>query len=169
MGGGYHTGNRTPVAEFNIKIDPEAAHIVFNAGWPVVMVGLDLTHQALATPDALAAVDAVGTAPARFVRGLLDFSAATHRAAGFEHPPVHDPCAVAYVIDPAVVAVRKAPVDIELHGQLTTGMTVTDFRLPAPPDCKTSVATELDRERFWELVVAALERIGEGTAQAATA
>ena len=132
------------------------------------MVGLDLTHQALATPEVLAAVDAVGTAPARFVRRLLDFSAVTHGAAGFEHPPVHDPCAVAYVIDPAVVATRRAPVAIELHGQLTTGMTVTDFRFPAPPDCRTSVATELDRERFWELVVTALERIGEGTGRDTT-
>jgi len=50
MGGGYHEGNWSPVAEFNIKIDPEAAHIVFNEAWPVTMVGLDLTHQALATP-----------------------------------------------------------------------------------------------------------------------
>ena len=45
MGGGYHTGNWSAVAEFNIKIDPEAAHIVFNAGWPLTMVGLDLTHR----------------------------------------------------------------------------------------------------------------------------
>ncbi|WP_204264986.1 nucleoside hydrolase, partial [Escherichia coli] len=49
MGGGYHVGNWSPVAEFNIKIDPEAAHIVFNEKWPLTMVGLDLTHQALAT------------------------------------------------------------------------------------------------------------------------
>lgn len=170
MGGGYHTGNRTPVAEFNIAIDPEAAHIVFNAGWPVVMVGLDLTHQALATPDVLTAIDRVGSAPARFVRGLMDFSADSHKAAaGSEYPPVHDPCAVAYVIDPAVVATRKAPVDIELQGRLTTGMTVTDLRFPAPDQCRTSVAVELDRERFWGLVVDALERIGEASPREARA
>ncbi|MFP3700953.1 nucleoside hydrolase, partial [Burkholderia sp. SIMBA_013] len=51
MGGGYHVGNWSAVAEFNIIIDPEAAHIVFNEKWPVVMVGLDLTHQALATDE----------------------------------------------------------------------------------------------------------------------
>ena len=50
MGGGYHVGNWSAVAEFNIKVDPEAAHVVFNEPWPVTMVGLDLTHQALCTP-----------------------------------------------------------------------------------------------------------------------
>lgn len=51
MGGGVHVGNWSATAEFNIIIDPEAAHIVFNEPWPVVMVGLDLTHQALATRE----------------------------------------------------------------------------------------------------------------------
>src|SRR3954454_8476632 len=71
MGGGYHVGNWSAVAEFNIKIDPEAAHIVFNEKWPVVMVGLDLTHQALATPDVVAQIEAVGTKPAKFVMELM--------------------------------------------------------------------------------------------------
>lgn len=165
MGGGYHEGNWSPVAEFNIIIDPEAAHIVFNESWPVTMVGLDLTHQALATPDVVKKIAAVGTGPAGFVLELLDFFGATYREAqGFEHPPVHDPCAVAYVIDPDVMTVRKAPVDVELTGGLTLGMTVTDFRAPAPADCHTQVAVELDHERFWNLVVDALERIGDTNA-----
>ncbi|MER5840377.1 MULTISPECIES: uridine-preferring nucleoside hydrolase UriH [Streptomyces] len=162
MGGGYHEGNWSAVAEFNIIIDPEAAHIVFNESWPVTMVGLDLTHQALATPEVAKRIAAVGTKPAEFVGELLDFFGATYKEAqGFEHPPVHDPCAVAYVIDPSVMTVRKAPVDVELTGGLTLGMTVTDFRAPAPADCHTQVAVELDRERFWDLVVDALERIGD--------
>lgn len=100
MGGGYHTGNWSAVAEFNIKIDPEAAHIVFNAGWPLTMVGLDLTHQALATPEVVSKIVAVGTAPAQFVLELLEFFGTMYKSAqGFDYPPVHDPCAVAYVID----------------------------------------------------------------------
>ncbi|MGB5953017.1 MAG: nucleoside hydrolase [Ornithinimicrobium sp.] len=162
MGGGYHTGNWSPVAEFNIVIDPEAAHIVFNAGWPVVMVGLDLTHQALATPDVAERVAAVKTGPSQFLAELLEFFGEVYKdTQGFDSPPVHDPCAVAYVIDPSIVEVRRAPVDIELNGALTTGMTVTDFRAEAPQDCMTSVATTLDHERFWDLIVDALERIGE--------
>lgn len=162
MGGGYHVGNWSPVAEFNIKIDPEAAHIVFNAGWEVVMVGLDLTHQALATPDVVEQIAQIGTGPARFVVELLEFFGEMYQEAqGFEHPPVHDPCAVAYVIDPEVMTTRTVPVDIELTGTLTLGMTVADFRAPAPPDCRTSVAVDLDRQRFWDLVTDALVRIGE--------
>lgn len=162
MGGGYHVGNKTPVAEFNIAIDPEAAHIVFNAGWEVVMVGLDLTHQALATPEVVERIATVKTTPGQFVLELMDFFAETYRTIqGFDSPPVHDPCAVAYVIDPAVVQVRKAPVDIELRGALTTGMTVTDLRGTAPDDCRTSVAVTLDHTGFWDLVVDALQRIGD--------
>lgn len=163
MGGGYHVGNWSAVAEFNIKIDPEAAHIVFNESWPVVMVGLDLTHQALATPDVVERIEALGTAPSRFVVELLEFFASTYREAqGFEFPPVHDPCAVAYVIDPSIVQTVAVPIDIELTGTLTLGMTVADFRSPAPADCTTFAATTLDRERFWDLVVDALATIGEG-------
>lgn len=162
MGGGYHVGNWSAVAEFNIKIDPEAAHIVFNESWPVVMVGLDLTHQALATPEVAQRIAAIGTGPARFVGELLDFFGTTYKdAQGFDSPPVHDPCAVAYVIDPTIVKTVKVPIDIELTGTLTLGMTVADFRSPAPADCTTWAATELDHERFWGLVTDALETIGE--------
>lgn len=162
MGGGFHVGNWSATAEFNIIIDPEAAHIVFNESWPLTMVGLDLTHQALATPEVRARIEAIGTAPSRFVGELLDFFASTYlEAQGFTHPPVHDPCAVAYVIDPSVMTVRKTPLDVELTGTLTLGMTVADFRSPPPADCTTQVAVDLDTEKFWALIEDALHRIGE--------
>ena len=162
MGGGVAVGNRSPVAEFNIAIDPEAADIVFSAGWTVVMVGLDLTHQALATPRVRERVRAVGTGPARFVDELLEFFAGAYRdVQGFDAPPVHDPCAVAHVIDPTVVRTVPMPIAVETAGRLTTGMTVADRRAPAPAGCRTHAALELDHERFWDLVVDALVRIGD--------
>lgn len=162
MGGGYHVGNWSAVAEFNIIIDPEAAHIVFNEKWPLTMVGLDLTHQALATEEVADRIAAVGTKPAKFVGELLEFFGQTYKdAQGFDFPPVHDPCAVAYVIDRSVMTTRRVPLDVELTGTLTLGMTVADFRAPAPDDCNTSVAVDLDHQKFWDLVVDALERIGE--------
>ncbi|GLK17632.1 nucleoside hydrolase [Herbiconiux flava] len=162
MGGGYHVGNWSATSEFNIIIDPEAAHIVFNESWPLTMVGLDLTHQALATPEVRERIRAIDTAPARFVEELLEFFAGTYlEAQGFLHPPVHDPCAVARVIDPDVMTARRVPLDVELSGTLTLGMTVADFRSPAPEDCITQVAVDLDHERFWALIVDALERIGD--------
>jgi purine nucleosidase len=162
MGGGVSTGNWSATAEFNIVIDPEAAHIVFNESWPVTMVGLNLTHQALATPEVAERIAAVGTAPARFVGELLDFFGHTYREAqGFDAPPVHDPCAVAYVIDPSIMTVQRMPIDVELSGSLTLGMTVADFRAPAPENCTTQAAIDLDADRFWDLIVDALERIGD--------
>ena len=162
MGGGVNVGNWSATSEFNIVADPEAAHIVFDESWPVTMVGLDVTHQALATPSVASAIEAVGTGPARFVGELLDFFANAYRGEqGFESPPVHDPCAVAYVIDPSVLTTVSVPLRVELSGALTLGMTVADFRAPAPPDCTTRVARSLDHGRFWALVVDALERIGD--------
>lgn len=157
MGGGYAKGNVTAAAEFNIACDPEAAHIVFHEPWPLTMVGLDLTHQALATPEVIARITALGTPLAQFVTEVLtSFGAAYRRLRGFGAPPVHDPCAVALVIDPEVMTVRAAPLDVELSGSLTAGMTVADFRHPAPADCPTKVGVTLDQERFWNLVVDSL-------------
>ncbi|MDU7102254.1 MAG: nucleoside hydrolase, partial [Corynebacterium sp.] len=161
MGGGYHEGNWSPVAEFNIKIDPEAAHIVFEEPWPVTMVGLDLTHQALATPEVEAEIKALGTPVSEFVVGLFGFFRKAYQAnQGFDNPPVHDPCTIAYLIDPDIVQTRKAPVHVELAGALTTGMTVTDLREPADASCHTQVATTLDHAGFWRLVFDALENLG---------
>lgn len=163
MGGGYHVGNWSAVAEFNIKVDPEAAHIVFNESWPVTMVGLDLTHQALCTPEVQHRIDGLGTDLAHFVSGLMDFFRKTYQDnQDFIDPPVHDPCTVAYLIDPSVVKTRRCPVDVELHGELTLGMTVADFRgsEPSAEECHTQVATELDFDKFWDLVTDAIERIG---------
>ncbi|MFC0625569.1 uridine-preferring nucleoside hydrolase UriH [Kribbella deserti] len=161
MGGAYAGGNWAPKAEFNILADPEAAHIVINEPWPLTMVGLDLTHQALATPDVVERIAAVGTGPARFVVELIEFFAQAYELNQyFTAPPVHDPCAVARVIDPAAMTTRYAPLNVELTGTLTRGMTVADFRAPAPPGCTTQVAVDLDHTRFWNLVIDALQRIG---------
>ena len=180
MGGAYGAGNFSPSAEFNIAVDPEAAAIVFGEDWPVVMVGLDLTHQALATPAVQERFRELGTPSGDFLAALVDaFRSNYKNAQGFDNPPVHDPCAVAYVIDPTVVETVSVPVSVELAGTLTRGRTVADLRafgaalasgVPgggAAPEasaadaaCTTSVATRLDVDRFWDLVVDAVERLG---------
>jgi len=161
MGGGYSKGNVTPAAEFNIAVDPEAAQAVFTAPWKVTMVGLDLTHQALATPQVRQRFSALGTQAGTFVADILEFFAGSYRAdQGFDAPPVHDPCAVARVIDPSVMTVAPAHVEIELAGRLTTGMTVTDFRGRNGATMDTDVAITLDVQKFWDTVVTAVAGIG---------
>jgi len=162
MGGGAHTGNLTPVAEFNIAFDPEAADLVFSAGWPVIMAGLDATHQALATPEVMARVAALEGPKAAFLVDLLaEYGRRYANVQGFAAPPVHDPVAVAIVIDEELggghVELVRAPIAVETAGRHTTGMTVVDLRPWVAHDaCPTAVALGLDAAWFWDLVVTAV-------------
>jgi purine nucleosidase len=164
MGGSYTRGNTTPAAEFNIAVDPEAAAVVFEADWDVTMVGLDLTHQALATPQVLERIRGLGSPLSTTVLEFLEFFAARYRELGSQpHPPIHDPCAVARVARPELVDCVDAFVAVETQGRWTSGMTVTDFRRRAGRPFNTSVATHLDFEGFWDLMIDALARIGNAT------
>ena len=157
MGGSTERGNSQPLAEFNALVDPEAAEIVFTSGVPLTMVGLNLTHQALATGDVIDRLRAMRSAASEAAIGWLGFFADTYRALyGFEGPPVHDPCALALVIDPSVVRFVDAFVAIETEGRWTRGATVVDLhgRLGRGPNAR--VAMELDRDRFWDLVLGAI-------------
>jgi inosine-uridine nucleoside N-ribohydrolase len=161
MGGSLGAGNVEPLAEFNVFVDPEAADVVFSSGLPVTMCGLNVTHQALATDAVMDRLHALGTPLAETVVGLLGFFHDRYRELwGLEAPPVHDPVAVARVIDPALVRCEDAHVAVELHGTHTRGATVCDrfgVRGLAP---NAKVALELDAAGFWELVVAAVDRLG---------
>jgi purine nucleosidase len=164
MGGAYTRGNRTPAAEFNMLADPEAAAIVFGAGWPLTMIGLDLTHQAVASGEVVQKIRAMGTDVSRMVTGLLEFYGASYRRSGVAGaglgPPVHDPCAVARVARPDLIAVQDAFVAVETRGEWTSGMTVTDFRGSLGHPHNAKVATTLDAEGFWDLMLTALQTFG---------
>jgi pyrimidine-specific ribonucleoside hydrolase len=165
MGGTAGAGNWRPLAEFNIFVDPEAAHIVFSSGLPVTMCGLDVTHQALATDEVLGGLRALGTPLAATVVELLEFFAERYRGLwGFPAAPVHDPVAVARVIDPAVVGCVDAHVAIELHGTHTRGATVVDRFGVTGEAPNAQVALELDHARFWALVIDAVRALGARTA-----
>ncbi|MBJ7610705.1 MAG: nucleoside hydrolase [Candidatus Dormibacteraeota bacterium] len=160
MGGSFTRGNVTPAAEFNVFVDPEAAAVVFGGGWPVTMVGLDVTEQVLAREEELERIAALDTPVSRAVMGLLRFYGESQlRETGTSHPPVHDPCAVAGVARPQLLQLRPARVDVELAGRLTAGMTVTDFRPPPDHAVNAGVATTIDQAGFWELFVDALGRL----------
>ena len=131
MGGGAHAGNVTPVAEFNVWADPEAAAIVFREAAPITMVGLDVTHKVLLGGDEAARMRAAGTPAAEFASGLLEYAYDRCREFGLEAAPVHDATAVICVTHPHLFRQSSHPVAVELHGEHTRGMTVTDLRPPA--------------------------------------
>ncbi|MFD5424331.1 nucleoside hydrolase [Streptomyces sp. NPDC127084] len=162
MGGSTERGNRTPAAEFNMYADPEAADIVFRSGLPLTMCGLNVTHQALATPDVLARFEGLGTELGGICVELMTYFGATYRKLwGFDAPPLHDPVAVARVIDAAIVHCAEASVAVELRGQHTRGATVVDLHRHPDRPVNAQVALSLDRERFWDRIVTAVGRLGE--------
>lgn len=159
MGGAYTRGNVTPAAEFNIYVDPDAAAAVFAAGWDVRMVGLEVTHQACYTPEVAVRVAALRNPVSTWVGELMAFFAEAYRHAGMPYPPVHDPCAVAAVIDPAVVTFRDAAVEVDTADGESRGRTVVEFdRAPS----RHRVGVGVDAARFWDLVVAALGELPIG-------
>ncbi len=161
MGGSYTRGNRTPAAEFNIWADAEAAAAVFAGGWrSLTMIGLDLTHQATAEEETVRRIAGIGSPLGAFVTDVLAFFGSTYKKMqGFEHPPVHDPCCVAALIDDSIITTREAFVGVETAGHLTYGMTVTDFDALLGHPVNARVGTGIDNPRFWDLIVDALERL----------
>ena len=163
MGGSWTGGNVTPAAEFNIYVDPEAAAIVFGAGWPVTMIGLEVTRRAAADETLFARVAELDSPVARAVVGMLRFYQRKQvEAVGVREPPIHDPCAVARVARPDIVPCLDAHVEVETVGRLTTGMTVVDFRQRDRGGFNALVGADLDLAGFWALFVDALANCGEG-------
>jgi purine nucleosidase len=163
MGGSYTRGNATPAAEFNIYADPEAASIVFAADWEVVMVGLDLTAQATATPAVLERFGALGPLATEVVIPLLTH---WHDVDDPDWPgqAVHDVCAVAFISRPDLFESRPARVEIETTGEFTFGMTIVEFRPTAP---NSLVPVSIDADGFWDLVYDAYERLAAAASQTA--
>lgn len=163
MGGSTEGGNHTPSAEFNAFADPEALDLVLRSGIPIRMVGLNLTHQALATQEVVEAMRSSPSSPARVCAAWMGFFGDSyHRVWEFESPPVHDPCTIAALIDPDLVEWREAFVAVELDGRWTRGETVVDLHRRYPDHSPNArVAVRLDAAGFWRLVLGALDRLGE--------
>ncbi len=157
MGGSIGLGNTTPAAEFNIYVDPEAAREIFESGLPITMSGLDVTHQAGAGPEERDRLRETGEA-GRVVSGFLDFFASTYEANfGFDAPPLHDPVAVAAVLQPELLTTRPMRVDVECESDLTRGETICDFYGVTGKPPNAEVGVELDRERFFDLLYETLD------------
>jgi purine nucleosidase len=154
MGGSFHAGgNVTPTAEFNVFVDPHAAHVVFTSGVPMTIMPLDVTHQALATPPRVAAFrdmeSPVGDAIAAMLDFVEDYDIAKY---GFDGYPLHDPTVVAYLIEPDIFDLRPGHVSVVLEPGLGHGMTVADWWGSTDRKPNAKVALSLDADRFYGLL-----------------
>ena len=129
MGGAAIGGNVTAVAEFNIWADPEAADIVFRLGGDITMVGLDVTQQVLLGPTQVNQMRVARTPAATLAAELLDYAIdRSSELRGWAGAPIHDACAVLAVTHPQLFDGKRQPVNVELTGTHTRGMTVVDDR-----------------------------------------
>jgi inosine-uridine nucleoside N-ribohydrolase len=178
-------GNTSPCAEFNIQTDPEALAVLLRAAEPLplvegaqppplpppppvpplrlTLVPLELTHTALVTPAVLRRLgcccDASSPTPFRRMLGdLLTFFAASYkRTFAFDHPPLHDPCAVLAALAPALFDTRRERCEVSTACSLTAGQTVLDrWRQLGRPE-NVTVAHSMDVEAFWEVVARAVD------------
>lgn len=158
MGGGLRNGNWTSGAEFNILVDPEAAHVVAHSGIPVQMCGLDVTERALVYPEDWERIRALNNPVAKVVAEWFDFFFIHVSSLGWKGATTHDPCAVLSLIHPEIFDIRDYYVDIELQGKYCRGATVADYygQLKKKPNCRCVV--DLDREKFVDYLVDACSK-----------
>ncbi len=161
MGGGYFEGgNITPVAEFNIYVDPEAADVVLRSGIPIVMAPLDLTHQMQSTPARLEKIRSIGNKAGNAVHAMLSFSERFDlNKYGSEGAPLHDPCVIAYLLQPELFQGRHINVAIETASELTVGMTVADYWGVTGRARNVHFLRSGDAEGFYELIHERLSRL----------
>ncbi|MEL7332670.1 MAG: nucleoside hydrolase [Cyanobacteria bacterium J06560_2] len=156
MGGAMAQGNITPSAEFNMYVDPHAAHVVFESAIPITLITLDVTHRVLTTPERLADIQAIGNPVSDAAAGMLSFYG-QHDLARYGLPgaPLHDPCVLAYLYNPDLFTTRKVDVSIETAGEHTLGRTVVDWYGKGERST-IQVAETVDVEGVYQLLVDAL-------------
>ena len=161
MGGAYfEVGNITPAAEFNIYVDPQAADIVFRSGVRLTVMPLDVTHRALTTRQRVEAFRGIGNEVGRMVAEWTDFFERFDKEKyGSDGAPLHDPCTIAYLLQPELFSGRHINVEIETRSELTLGMTVADWWRVTDRPPNATFMRDLDSNGFFRLLTDRLARL----------
>ncbi len=161
MGGGAGFGNHTPVAEFNILVDPEAAKIVLNSGAKLVMMGLDVTHQAISTKDRLNKISETGTITGKHFVGLMG-SLADLEIVKEKFPngtPVHDAFVTAYLVDSELTTGQLTNVEVEVDSELTLGQTVVDMNQISGRSKNVYWMNKVDDKKLFDIITNSAETL----------
>ena len=160
MGGAvFQLGNVTPTAEFNIYCDPHAAQIVFASGVPLTLFSLDATHQVLSTPPRLAALRGLGNRCGAAVADLLDLYGRRRSKRFPGGGPLHDPCVVAWLLQPELFGHREVNIVVEAGSELTMGMTVADWWGVTDRKPNVRFVDRVDADGFYSLLTERLRRL----------
>lgn len=154
MGGGFFEGgNITPSAEFNMFVDPDAAKVVFAAGIPLTVIPLDVTHQALTSKEWVDGLRKMNNKVGPAVAAWTDFfERYDMEKYGSEGAPLHDPCVIGYMINPALFTGRWINVEIETDSPLTVGATVADWWNVTGRKANAEFLRSIDRDAFFQLL-----------------
>lgn len=154
MGGSATSGNTTPAAEFNILVDPDATHIVLQSGIKLVMMGLDVTHQAISTSDRIQKISNTKTKTAELLVGLMS------RLANLEivkkkfpdGTPVHDAFVTAFLVDESLTTGELVNVEVETSSELTLGQTVVDVNEISGRDKNVHWMNSVDDDKLFSII-----------------
>ena len=160
MGGALREGGNTSAsAEFNVLVDPHAAHVVFDCWRPITVMGLDVTHQVLATPQRIEAIRALDNPVADATCAMLTFfSRFDSDKYGTAGAPLHDPCTVAYLLEPRLFDGKLCNVAVEIHSELTMGHTAVDVWGVSGRIKNATWMHSVDDDRFYALLTERLAR-----------
>ncbi len=160
MGGAMREGgNFSPSAEFNMLVDPEAAKIVFNCGVPITALGLDVTHQVLATPERIAAIKALNSPVGEATAGMLGYFNRHDTAKyGSQGAPLHDPCTIAWLLAPELFSSKQVNIEVETESALTAGHTAVDFWRVTDRPRNADWVYGVDADGFFRLLIERLAR-----------
>ena len=161
MGGAYfEVGNITPAAEFNIYVDPEAAEIVFKSGIELIIAPLDVTHKVLTSNEWVSELKAQDNYICNVVAAWTSFfERFDTEKYGTQGAPLHDPCVIAYLINPGLFAGRSINVEIETKSKLTRGMTVADWWGVTDRSINALFLNDVDATGYFKLITDRLTKL----------
>lgn len=153
MGGVFYRKSEIITStEFNAFCDPESLKIVLDSGVPITMVGLDVTMQVLIEAEQYEELGKIDTQLGKLVMDWLRFYEKLHRNSMGVGGAMHDPLALALVIDPTLVRTKPVHIGVDLNGTYTFGATVADFWKERGEPDNARIAYEVDADRFFKLM-----------------
>jgi purine nucleosidase len=163
MGGAIlEYGNVTPLAEFNIYVDPHAAHIVFHSGIPITLIPLDVTHKCLIRQEHIDRLMKIASPVSRFIGAAVEVYLQESFRLGYDGCALHDPLTLATIIAPQLLTLKEYYVDVDISGGVSMGKTFADVQKLTKKPANMKVAMDVRCEDFIELFLQRMESLSQG-------